>query len=282
MIKRIIVGLMALAMIVVMSSCSSVSTEPDEVALHYSGGSFSSKNFEGCIDSSNREFNGPGDTHYTYPANQRTFSFTGKEGSEAGPIAVTTKDGQEVLVPGFVTFTLDTDCKTLREFHENIGMKYKAYKDGGGWDSFLNDYIYTPLDSAMNKAALEAPGWYPLYSNSEVQGIFEQAVKETLPDEVTKALGEDFITVNAVQISKPTVSDELKSGLSKKEEARLQNEAQKELNQKVRTQYDTIKDCLATGLDRQNCTLIFLSQNGADIPFLPIPQGGAVNYQPQG
>jgi hypothetical protein len=275
---------MAIAMMYFMSGCSTTSTEPDEVALHYTGGSFSSKNFEKCIDASDRSVDGPGDQHYVYPKGNRTFSFTGKDGSEAGPIAVTTKDGQEVFIPGFVTFTLNTDCKTLREFHEKIGKKYEAYKDGKdgkGWTEFLNDYVYTPLDSAMNRASLEADGWYALYSDAAVQNEFEEAVKDSLPDEVIKALGGDFITVNAVQISKPSVSDGLKKGLSAKEEARLSNDAQKELNEKSRTQYQTIADCLVTGLSEENCTLIFLSQNGADIPFLPIPQGGAVNFQPQ-
>jgi hypothetical protein len=71
----------------------------------------------------------------------------------------------------------------------------------------------------------------------------------------------------------------LKASLAAKEQARLDNEAQEERNAQVRTQYDTIGDCLKTGLSEQNCTLIFLQQSGADIPFLPVPQGGAINYQ---
>lgn len=279
MIKRILIAIVAILSVFAMSSCSSVSTEPDEVAVHYAGGSFSSKNFKGCVDTSTREYNGPGDNHYVYPAGQRTFSFTGAEGSERGPIAVTTKDGQEVLVPGFVTFTLKTDCDTLRDFHETIGMKYKAYKDGGGWDDFLNDYVNTPLDSAMNKASLDADGWYALYSNSSVQAKFEEDVKASLPDEVTKALGEDFITINAVQISKPTVGEGLKEGLSAKEEARLQNDAQKERNAIARTKYDSMRDCRQSGLSEQACLTIYLAESGK-IPFYPIPQGGAINVQP--
>jgi hypothetical protein len=81
-----------------------------------------------------------------------------------------------------------------------------------------------------------------------------------------------------VSISKPDISDSLKESLAAKEQARLDNEAQKQRNTTAITQYETIKNCLDTGLDRSNCTLIFLSQNGADIPFLPVPQGGAINY----
>lgn len=285
--KILIALFVALTMVMSMSSCSNVSTEPDEVALHYKDGAFSSKKFDSCVEPSDRQFNGPGDQHYIYPANQRTFSFTGAEGSERGPMSVTT-GSQEVEIPGFITFTLNTDCDTLRKFHETIGMKYKAYKDGGGWDDFLNDYIAIPLDSVLNKAAgsITPPegqtrdqNWYALYTQAETQNEFEQYVVENLPDEIEKTLGEEFIKVNDVSIAKPKISDTLKEGLAAKEKARLDNEAQKSRNETVRTQYDTIRDCLDTGIGQQACTLIFLSQNGADIPFLPVPQGGAVNFQ---
>lgn len=276
--KTLIAGIVIAAMMF-MTGCSTVSTEPDEVGLHYSGGSFSSKEFKGCIATSNREFNGPGDGHYIYPAGQRTFSFTGAEGSERGPIAVTTNDGQELDVPGFVTFTLDTDCETLREFHEKVGMKYGAYKDGGGWDSFLNDYIAVPLTAAMNKASLDS-GWYELYSSSEAQADFEDYVKSNLPVEVEKALGDDFLTINAVQISKPAPSEELKKALAGKEQARLDNEAQKERNAVARTKYDSLKDCRQSGLSENACITVYLAESG-QVPFYPIPQGGNLTVTPQ-
>lgn len=286
-IKTILISAFAIAMLFVMSGCSSVSTEPDQVALHYSGGSFSSKKFKGCVDASNREWDGPGDAHYVYPKGQRTFSFTGAKGSEQGPVNVTT-GSQEVGVGGFVTFTLNTDCKTLREFHEKVGKKYGAYEDGGGWGDFLADYIAVPLNATMNEAAgsITTPegqsadqNWYLLYTKATVQKEFEKYVKDNLPDEIEATLGEKFITVNEVSISKPTVSDTLKDSLASVEEVRLENEAQKQRNSKALTQYKTLSECLATGIGEQACTLIFLSQNGANIPFLPVPQGGAVNYQ---
>jgi hypothetical protein len=291
--KRILIALFTVfALIIGASGCSTVSTEPDEVALHYSGGSFSSKNFKNCVDASTRNTDGAGDKHYIYPKGQRTYSFTGAEGSERGPMAVTT-GSQELQVPGFVTFTLNTDCDVLREFHEKVGNKYKAYKDGGGWDDFLNDYIAVPLSATLNKAAgsIETPdgatrdqNWELLYNDTATQNEFEDYVKENLPDEIEQTLGgtdgAQFITVNDVAIAKPEIDGDLKESLKSKETARIDADAQKERNVQSRTQYETIEDCLDTGLGEQGCTLIFLSQNGADIPFLPVPQGGGVNYAP--
>lgn len=276
---KVIATLAALAgLMLVSTGCSTVSTEPDEVALHYSGGSFSSKNFKDCVEASKRSVDGPGDTHYIYPKGQRTFSFTGAEGSEQGPITVTTNDGQNLSVPGFVTFTLDTDCKTLRAFHEKIGIKYKAYRDGGGWDDFLNDYIAVPLTSAMNKASLGG-GWFDLYSKAEVQAKFEEYVKENLPDEVQKALGEDFITINAVQISKPKPSEELTNALAAKEQARIDNEAQVERNKVAKTKYDSQRECRSAGLSEEACLIIYLAETGK-VPFYPLPAGGNINISP--
>lgn len=286
-IKVLVAGIVAIGLMVMSTGCSTVTTEPDEVAVVYNDGAFTSKSFSNCTDSSQRDWNGPGDNDFIYPAGQRTFSFTGKEGAESGPINVTT-GSQEVSISGFLTFTLNTDCKALRKFHERIGNKYKAYKDGGGWQTFLDDYVAVPLDSVLNEAAasIETPegesaeqNWYRLYTQAEVQNDFAKYVKDNLPKEIEQTLGEEFITVNAVNIKKPNISDELRTSLSKQEEARLENEAQKERNEIARTKYDSLGDCRKSGLSEQACVTIFLAESGS-IPFYPVPSGGSINVQP--
>jgi hypothetical protein len=299
--KALIAIVAVLAMMMLNTGCSTVATQSDEQGLHYNGGPFASKTYKNCVGPSVRNYDSIGDKHYIYPAGQRTFSFTGANGSESHPIAVTTKEGQEVDVPGFITFTLTSDCKKLRKFHEQIGLKYQAYGlDSHGWSNFLNDYLYTPLNSAMNQAAQDIPpttlpaigkpgqadyqapvnvaGWQALYTSTAVQQKFAEDVKSALPGDVRAALGDDYLTINDVQISKPTVPDALKAAIQAKQEAIQENAAQAAKNDKILTQFDTIGECLKTGLSESNCTLIFLSQSGADIPFLPIPQGGGVNY----
>lgn len=278
MIKRILIGIFAVLALFTMGACSGVNTQPDEVAIHYKGGALSSAKFEGCVESSNREWNGPGDDHYTYPKGQRTFSFTGRVGSEIEPVPVVTNDGQELAVPGFVTFTLNTDCKTLRSFHERVGIKYKAYKTDG-WNEFLSDYLAVPLKASMNKASL-ASDWRSLYSDAEVQREFEEYVKENLPGEVQAALGADFLTINSVSIEKPRPEKGLRKGLAAKEEAKLQNDAQKERNTVARTKYDSMKDCRESGLSESACITIYLADQG-NIPFYPVPQGGDINVAPR-
>ena len=283
--KKILIAIVVIIMLGFATGCSVAKTDPNHQGLHYKGGAFSATKFANCFGSSTRNYDGPGDKHYYYPSGQRTFSFTGSSGSEAKPILVTDSNGQQIAIPGYVTFTLTSDCDALREFNERLGLKYHAYATKGdadqpaGWETLLVNYLETPLQQAMNKAAQDADGgWKALYTNTATQQQFEADVKSALPDLVTQAMGGDYFTINAVQISKPEISQGLQDAIEKRQEAEQANAAQKALNAKILTQFDTIKHCLKTGLDKQSCTLIYLQQSGADIPFLPVPQGGNINY----
>ena len=54
---------------------TTVSTGPDQVALHYSDGAFTPRRFQDCVASSTRAWDGPGDKHYAYPKSQRNYVF---------------------------------------------------------------------------------------------------------------------------------------------------------------------------------------------------------------
>ena len=84
---RVVAGVGALLLLTV-TGCSTVSTESDQVALHYDAGAFSSTTYQECVTQNNRAWDGPGEKYYIYPAGQRTFDFTGREGSESPPFVV--------------------------------------------------------------------------------------------------------------------------------------------------------------------------------------------------
>lgn len=276
---RIRTATLAVAAVATLAGCSSVSTAPDEQALHYEEGPTSAKDFQNCVTPSSRTLDDFGDKHFVYPAGQRTYSFTGRKGAESDAVSVKTADSQELAVPGFVTFELTEDCDKLRIFHEQIGAKYRAY-EAQGWSEFLNDYVAVPLNSTMDKAGLRE-NWRTLYSSSEAQTEFEEYVKENLPAEVKAAVGDDFLTIKAVSIETPVPHEDLLSGLRAKEKAVLDNEAQKERNETAATKYDGYRDCLAV-LSESACVMLNLAESG-DIPFYPIPQGSGFTLpaQPQ-
>lgn len=283
MIKKIVtVAAAAGAVVLFGTGCSSISTEADEVGLHYKGGSASSAKFANCVGTATRNFDGPGDTHYTYPDGQRTFSFTGAAGSEQAPLQVTTKDQQSQAVPGFFTFKLKTDCDTLKKFHESIGKKYEAYKggkDGKGWNEFLADYIAVPLQNAMNTAGLQIDTWSDLYSDAKTQAKFERDVATALPSALKKGFGADFVTVGEVSIAKPVPPQGLLDQLSAKEANRLANLAQEEKNKLQNTKYLGFAQCRAAGISEASCLTLNLAENGK-VTIWPIPAGQGVVVNP--
>lgn len=313
--KKIVAITGAVIMLVVMSACTTVNTAPDAVALHYSGGILQSQKFVECVPASSRNVNGPGEHYYYYPVGQRTYSFTGRDnGGETDPIQTNTKDSQQVAVSGFVTFELNVDirenedgvmdCPELREFHERIGYKAKAYFEGNPdfgevgvegeeksrqaadnqeWRDFLNQYLKTPLDMVMDDNG-QQHSWRDLFQNQETQNEFRDGVARDLPIAVNTALGSsEFFTVNNVTISTPQPSQVLLEALKDTEAAKEQNNAQIERNKVSQTKYASMTECMDSGLSEKTCLTLKVVEEG-DIPIYIIPEGQdvLVNAVPSG
>ncbi|HSE09263.1 MAG TPA: hypothetical protein VLB29_11415 [Nocardioidaceae bacterium] len=215
---------------------SSISTGPDQVALHYKGGAFSSKKFSDCVAPSNREFDGPGDLHFAYPASQTNFVFDA-EGGDSGPITFVTKDGIEMTVEGVTNFLLNTSCEpieigsstyrggALQRFHELIGNRYGAFMtDGGarsdGWRQMLNVYIFRPLDTATDRAGQNYT-YAELYTDPNKKAQWERDVLSQLPDLVNRQTDGDteFFQNFAVTFQKPEPPQSIKDELVKQQAA---------------------------------------------------------------
>lgn len=215
---------------------STASTGPDQVALHYKGGAFTSKRFSDCIQPSTRVFDGPGDGHFAYPASQTNFVFDSGEG-DGGPITFVTKDGIEMTVEGVANFLLNTDCGSvdingttyeggaLQRFHELIGNRYAAYmtEDGfrsDGWRQMLSVYIARPLDTAIDRAG-QAYTYTELYTDPAKKALWEQSVLTQLPELVNRQTdGEiEFFKNFAITLQKPEPPQSIKDELVKQQAA---------------------------------------------------------------
>lgn len=240
--KRIAIGVVA-AMALLLTGCSGVSTGPDQKALHYEGGSFSSKTFKDCVGNSDRQYDGPGDQHYAYPSNQRNLAFP-DDGDMTAAIKFVTKDGIEMTVSGVLNFLLNTSCDpievdgkkydggALQVFHELIGNRYEAYmnddKTSDGWIKMLGIYIYRPLDTAIDRAGQKYT-YIQLYNDPAVKAAWEQEVLASLPDLVNRQTdGEiDFFTDFALTLQKPDPPEAIKAALIARQEAIAQADSQK-------------------------------------------------------
>lgn len=201
---------------------STVSTGPDQVALHYKDGPFSSRKFADCVEPSRRAWDGPADVHFSYPSSQTNFVF-GADGDGAA-ITFVTKDGIEMTVTGVANFLLNTKCEDLRKFHDLIGNRYAAYMVDGersdGWRRMLSVYIARPLDTAIDRAG-QKYNYTDLYTDPNVKAQWEADVVSALPDLVNRQTdGDVSIFENfAITLQKPEPPQQIKDALVHQQEA---------------------------------------------------------------
>jgi len=253
----------ALLLLSTLTACSTVNTEPDEKALHYQGGSFTSSKYKNCVDPSTREWDGPGDKHYKYPFGQRTFAFTGGDDGDSPPITVVSKDNVQLTVTGVATFALNTDCKKLREFHDRIGAKFNAYVGEGetdkemlaGWVKMLNVYMKQPLDKAMDAVSKEY-GYSELFTNPRVKEEWEDKVGKLVAQFAEDQSGGDYFCSPSytgtgpcgefsLTIQSPTPPDEIVRALAAQQVAVAENNAQRQRNVTAQTKIEQIKALVA-------------------------------------
>ena len=216
---------------------STASTGPDQVSLHYKGGSFTSKRFSDCIAHSNRMFDGPGDSHFAYPSSQTNYVFDADGTGDGTLITFVTRDGIEMTVEGVTNFLLNTSCEpitlgsteyrggALQRFHELIGNRYQAYmtEEGmrsNGWRLMLNVYIARPLDTAIDRAGQNYT-YTELYTDPKKKAAWEQDVLTQLPDLVNRQTDGDteFFENFAITLQKPEPPQAIKNALVKQQEA---------------------------------------------------------------
>jgi len=215
--KKIIIPIGAAA--AVLAGCSSISTQADQVALHYSGGAIESSTFAGCVDPAKRDWAGPGDAFYVYPASQRNFVFSPAEDADGPAITFVTSDGIEMTVTGVANFDLNVDCTTLQVFHERIGNRYAAHT-GDGWNKMLDTYMGIPLDTAVDRAG-QAYTYQELYFDPVKKAAWEKAVVESLPELVGRQTDgeEQFFKDFAITLAKPTPPEAVKDALVEQQAA---------------------------------------------------------------
>lgn len=298
--KRLAIFIAGLLLLALTGCGSLIKTDQQTQALWYEDGDFQAQVFKDCIKSATRERKGIGDSFYRYPIGDRTWSFTGRPGSDAGPITIKTSDSQEMSVLGFLQFTLTDDCTTLRTFHERIGLKYHAYfnEDGSnsqGWVDFLNDYIAVPINSVMDRGGMQHDV-RGLYNNTEItsplcdpaqkqalkcgrQDAFKLYVQNNSQAEIDRVLGiPGFIKVKLVATETPQPDQSLLDSFKKVEQAKADAAAQLERNKYAQKKYGEVAECVKV-LGRDACYRLEL-QKGPNPPQW-IPDGSQIHIDNQ-
>lgn len=194
--RAAVLGAAGLALVVGGTACA-ITPQPDEIVLHYKGGTFNGNKFDRVIDPGEQEWNiTVADSDVVLPTSLRTWNIAADDGADQKePIVVPTSDGVLVHVWLQANFVLNSNYEdiqdfpggTIRKFWEEIGRRYGVDTDEG-WRDMMLVTVVPALEKATTDTvrAFEAD---PLVYNTD--GIYT---------EVQEAIGDRF-TENLVRLS---------------------------------------------------------------------------------
>lgn len=197
--RHIVSGFLVAALVVVgivllITLLGSVKKTPrDQIGISYGGGPIEGQRFQRVVTpGSNLFINGFADKLYLYPVTQRNYIVSSRveEGDVHGEDAVTapSRDRIPVRFQVAVYFKLNTD--RVRKFHEQIGLKYRAYNEDG-WDRMLNDSFRQQIEFALQREARKYDV-ADIYANAEVLTTIQAEVGTVLKENVTEILGDEY------------------------------------------------------------------------------------------
>lgn len=186
---------LVLAVVVLSGGCGRQGSATNEIGLVYSGGAIEDKAFKGFLKpGATWEKVGWGSKVYRYRIDQRSFIAAPENKTrDVPPVQIVTSDDVRMLVEFQMYFKLHwNDEKIMRQFHENLGVKTKAWTDEG-WKQMLNEYFAPQIERALEAVGLKHK-WRDLYASEEARVAFQneaiQRVKENLREVI--GVGADY------------------------------------------------------------------------------------------
>jgi regulator of protease activity HflC (stomatin/prohibitin superfamily) len=168
-------------------------TPRDKYGLSYGGGPIEGAHYIRTVKpGSGLFFNGFFRELYLYPADQRNYivSKVKNQGSTQSrdSIIAPSRDRVPVEYQVAVYFKLDSD--RLREFHEQLGLKYQAYTDSG-WSQLIQDTFRQQIENAL-QAETRRYDVADIYANADLLALIQREVTQSLKQRLVTALGADY------------------------------------------------------------------------------------------
>ncbi len=169
-------------------------TPRDRIGISYGGGPIEGAHFQKIVQpGSGLFFNGLFDDLYLYPADQRNYIISAADADDgddptAGVVTAPTKDQVQVGYQVAVYYRLNTDL--LREFHEELGLKYSAYTTAG-WNDLIQDTFRQQIEAALQEQTRRYDV-ADLFGNVEVLLDLQQQVEQSVSTGLVDALGAEF------------------------------------------------------------------------------------------
>jgi hypothetical protein len=191
-------------------------TPRDRVGISYGGGPFEGVHFQRIVQpGSNLFFNGFFDNLYLYPSDQVNYivpkqsaqaaqaqaapqgqggqQAQGSQPAQASQPAVDavvapTSDRVQVSYQVAVYFKLNTD--ELRDFHEQLGLRYRAYTTDG-WNTLIRDTFRQQIENALQEETRKV-AVADLVGNADLLVELQDNVQDKLTQRLEDALGQRY------------------------------------------------------------------------------------------
>jgi regulator of protease activity HflC (stomatin/prohibitin superfamily) len=168
-------------------------TPRNMIGISYGGGPFEAAKFQRVVNpGSSLFFNGWFDPLYLYPFDQQNYIISKQVGvgatQQVDSVVAPTSDRVQLEYQVAVYFKLDTD--RLRDFHEQLGLKYKAYTSSG-WNSLIQDTFRQQIENSLQEETRRYDVGQ-LYGNAQRLVALQTAVQKTLSDRLKAALGDQY------------------------------------------------------------------------------------------
>ncbi len=168
-------------------------TPRNRIGISYGGGPFEGTHYQGVVSpGSSLFFNGILDPLYLYPSDQQNYIVSAQQGvgAQKSPdsIIAPTKDRVQATYQVAVYFKLNTD--RLRAFHEELGLRYKAYT-APGWYKLIQDTFRQQIENALQEETRQVDV-ADLFGNAQLLVQLQNRVQQKLSQRLKDALGAPF------------------------------------------------------------------------------------------
>jgi regulator of protease activity HflC (stomatin/prohibitin superfamily) len=167
-------------------------TPRDRVGISYGGGPFEGTRYQRTVQpGSSLFFNGFFDSLYLYPSDQVNYIISeapeeGQQGRDA--VVAPTRDRVQATYQVAVYFKLNTD--QLRDFHEQLGLRYEAYTTDG-WNALVRDTFRQQIENALQEETRKVDV-ADLFGNADLLVELQDNVQAKLSQRLEAALGQPF------------------------------------------------------------------------------------------
>jgi hypothetical protein len=187
-------------------------TPRELIGLSYGGGPFEGARFQQVVQpGSNLFFNGWGDPLFLYPVTQRNYiiSKQAEEGDVGGSDFVPAPSADRIEVDYEVAVYFKLNLSKVQDFHETIGLKYRAWCDEGdetcsvGWERMLRDSFRQQIEFALQRESRRYPV-ADIYADQKTLIEIQSDVGTVLKENVNEILGDDYFCGPTYSLADPT------------------------------------------------------------------------------